>query len=107
VLGGAAHGLSTEDMTEGVASGAVPAPAAAAELPPEMRPLSPADRRAYAERKNAEREGLQRQLNELSARRDAYIKDHAKRGADPGASSFDDAVNHAIEKQGKSFGVRY
>jgi Mg-chelatase subunit ChlD len=100
-------GLAEGDMGGRGAAGVAAAPPAA--LPMEMRTMSEPERKAYADKKKAEREAIQKELTETAKRRDDWIRTHAPaKPATPGAApSFDNVVNGAIEKQAASHGIKY
>jgi hypothetical protein len=75
-----------------------------AKLPEPMRAMTADERRAYVVKKKAEREAVVKQINETSARRDAFLKEHAK---DHKEAGFDDVVKSAIRSQGKDYGLAY
>jgi hypothetical protein len=75
-----------------------------AKLPAPMRAMSIEERKAYVLKKKGEREKVMKEMNEVSTRRDAYLKQRAKDGKEAG---FDDVVTKAISDQGKDFGLAY
>jgi hypothetical protein len=78
----------------------------AAELPPPMVTMTPAQREHFVEEKSAEREKLQKQIAELAQKRDAYIaKERRKRAAGP--ASFDDAVTSTIKTEAQKAGMAF
>jgi von Willebrand factor type A domain-containing protein len=86
------------------------APAAVAAAPPpmlpaEMRTMSTEEKKAYVTKKAGEREHILRQMNEVAAKRDAYIR--AKQKEAGPANAFDDVVDKAISEQAKDYGVKY
>jgi Mg-chelatase subunit ChlD len=74
---------------------------AAEDLPVEMRGMDGAGRKKFVAEKNAERERMQKEINELATRRDAYMKAKAPK------DSFDARVEGTIKSQAASVGVRY
>ena len=74
-------------------------------LPAEARGLGGDERQAWADKKVKEREEVKRQIKDLSAKRDAYLK--AELGKRAHADGFDEVVNKAIEAQAKDFGIKY
>jgi hypothetical protein len=76
------------------------------ELCDEMKKLKPGDRRAYVENKAKERETLQKEIGELSAKRQKHIDEELKKlPKDAGEKSLDDALRGIIREQaqGKGF----
>jgi hypothetical protein len=95
------------DVLEDAASGARPVEELRAEmLPAEMKPMSAPEKKAYVQKKKAERDAILRQMTEVSARRDAYLRE--KEAGRPGrAEGFDSVVTGAISEQGKAYGLAY
>ena len=80
----------------------------ASKLPEPMRTLSPEEKKAFVVKKKAEREEITKQMNEVSARRDAYLKEQsAKDKSGTKADGFDAVVTKAVSEQGKEFGLSY
>ncbi len=75
-----------------------------AKLPENLRAMKPEERKAYVVQKKGEREAILKQMNEVSSRRDAFLKTRAK---DKKEAGFDDVVTRAISDQGKDYGVAY
>ncbi len=71
------------------------------ELPQEMRGMSKAERRAYVDKKKAERAAVQKEIAELSKKRDAYIKEEMSKRGEREKDAFDEAVSGAIRDQAK------
>jgi Mg-chelatase subunit ChlD len=104
-LGGAAD-LDGDDALSGPKGGAGVAAAPSASLPAEMRPMTEAERKAFMDKKKAERKEIQKELVETAKRRDEYLRTHAPAQPSP-TPSFDSAVNGAIEKQASKHGIKY
>lgn len=63
-----------------------------AELPDELKPMKPEERKAFVEKKEAERAQLQTQIGKLAKEREEFLaKENAKRAKDA-SKSLDDAV---------------
>jgi hypothetical protein len=105
----AASGASVDeaDVLESAASGRTDVEELRPELlPAEMKPLSAPEKKAYVQKKKAERDGILRRMKEVSTRRDAYLAEQAAR--EPAREGgFDDVVTGAISEQGKSYGLAY
>jgi len=72
------------------------------ELPEEMRKMTPAERKKYVAAKAAERAEVQKAIQDLSAKRDAYVKaDMAKKGLSEG-KAFDAALRSAVREQAEA-----
>lgn len=98
--------VDESDVLEKAASGAVAVEELKSEmLPGEMRKMSGPEKKAYVEKKKGEREAILKQMNEVSVRRDAYIKDKTKGAARE--DGFDAVVDKAITEQGKDYGLAY
>jgi hypothetical protein len=65
-----------------------------AELPPELRGMSPAQKRAFVAQKKAEREALKARMAELAQKREAFIRQAGRANAD----GKDDDLGQAIEQ---------
>jgi len=74
-------------------------------LPAEMRSMSDGERKAFIEKKRAERAAVAKEISELSARRDAFVKDELKKTKH--ADGFDAVVDKAIEHQAVHYGIKY
>ncbi len=94
-----------DDLKRGVASlDKVPAK----DLPTEMQALGPAERKAYLQRKEAERNRIQARIAELGRQRQAFLDAEAKKRAVGGkGDSFDEKVGEALREQAKRKGIRY
>ncbi|HYF50588.1 MAG TPA: vWA domain-containing protein [Planctomycetota bacterium] len=75
------------------------------ELPEEMKQLGDADRKAFIEKKAAERAEIQKQIDELSKQRTQHIQDELKKaGKEKG---FDNVVLKMLQQQGAKKGIEY
>ena len=80
----------------------------ASELPEELRDLEPGAREAYVEEKAAERQRIQSQIDEVTAKRDAYVKFEQERLAAEGkGDGFDQQVVETIRSQAAAAGIAY
>lgn len=66
-------------------------------LPEEMKKMSKKERKEYIEKKQKEREGIQKKINDLSKERDKYVAEQRKKEA--GADTLDDAIVTAVRSQ--------
>ena len=76
------------------------------ELPAEMQTMTTSEQTAYVEKKQAQRAQVQKQIVELSRKRDAYIQaERAKAGTRRGG--FDTKVVEGLHKQAAKAGIEY
>jgi hypothetical protein len=75
------------------------------ELPEDMKKMTPEEREAHVKKMASEREGLQKQINELTNKRQAYLSEYQKKNPSAADKAFDDAVRGAIRDQAKSKGI--
>ena len=78
-----------------------------AELPAEMQGMSADERKAFVEKKTAERAEVQKELRDLSVARDAFVQTETKKRAEAkGEKSLDDAMVESLKAQAveKGFG---
>lgn len=94
------------DLVDAVQSGKSIAEVPAAELPPEMQALEPAEREAYVREKSERRQNLQREIGELAGERSRYIAAESAKAGD--ARGLDTAIVKGIRDiaaaKGFSFG---
>jgi Mg-chelatase subunit ChlD len=97
------------DLVDAVKEGAIDPDALAEEaLPAEMQAMDAAERREYVERKIAEREEIQAQIDELSRARDAHLRAETEKLAAAGAGDgFDQQVLETIREQAAAKGIAY
>lgn len=66
----------------------------------------PADqRKAYVEAKSAERESIQKQIQDISKKRDQFLREEEKRNPNPANRAFDSAVREMLRQQAASQGI--
>lgn len=92
---------SAGDLVEAVQTGKVKLQELKpAELPEELQKLSEAELKKAVEQKGAERAALQKQIRELSEKRDRFIAEERARQAEAtGKETFDGAVLRAVRQQ--------
>jgi hypothetical protein len=78
----------------------------AEDLPENMQKMSVEERKSYVSQMEQKRAEVQRQVAELSAKRQAYIQEQQKRGG-PGDSAFDAAVRKAMREQAEKKGFSF
>lgn len=76
------------------------------DLPAAMQALPAPQREQYVQQKQQERADLQRQISEVSAEREKFLKDKRAKVAD-GKTALDDAMLAAIREQAKSQGFEF
>jgi len=75
------------------------------ELPEELKKMKPEERTSYLKKKSDERDGIQKQIKELAAKRAKHIDVEAKtKPKDAGEKALDDALKAAIREQAKDKG---
>ena len=75
------------------------------QLPVEMQDMNAEEKRVFIQQKKESREKLNRQIAELSAKRNVYIRDKLAEGG--GTDSFDAQVLKMIQDQARSRGLLY
>lgn len=75
----------------------------AEELPAAVAALPAAEREGYVRQQNAEQAKLNTKLQELSRKRDAYLKEQAEKAPD----SFDEQVFNSVTTSAAKVGVKY
>ena len=95
------------DLLDGINAGKVKlADLKKEELPAEMKDMSETEQKAYVAEKQTRREKVQKQIVELSRKRDAYIRaEQAKSGAK--RDGFDEQVVEGLRKQAAKAGIDY
>ncbi len=76
-----------------------------AELPEEMKKMTPDGRVAYVAKKRAEREETQEKLKSLAAARDKFVAEKSK--SDASESTLGKAVSTAVREQAEKKGVQF
>ncbi len=76
-----------------------------ADLPEEMKKMTPAERVAYVEKKRTEREELQKKIKSLAEERDKFIAEKSK--SDAKESTLGKAVTTAVREQAEKKGVTF
>ena len=85
------------DLVDAVKNGlADPAKLDKDRLPPEMQKMAPAERKAYVERQAATRAEVQKQIQDLSAERDKYVKEEMARKGLGEDKAFDAVLRAAV-----------
>src|SRR5262249_43203941 len=75
-----------------------------AELCEELRKLKPAERVALVKKKLAERDGIQKEIAELSKKRAEFLERQTKKDPKLGDKAFDEAVRAALRDQARKKG---
>lgn len=93
------------DLCDAVESGAITLnKLAPKDLPAEMKTMNKDQQVRYVEGKTKERKHLQKQIAELSGKRDAYVAAQRKKAAADLGHTINDALTDAIRAQGKMKG---
>jgi hypothetical protein len=72
-----------------------------------LRKLAPAERRPWLEAKRAERAALRARIQELTGKRDAFVREEvARKGLDDG-KALDRALKDAIRQQAAAAGFTF
>jgi antitoxin component of MazEF toxin-antitoxin module len=77
------------------------------ELPEEMRKMTPAEREAHVRKKAAERAEIQKQIQEMAAKRDQFIKEETQKKGLTGDKAFETAVRESVVKQAQDKGFAF
>ena len=105
--GGRTNLLGQNELVDGVASGTIKLDELdEAELPAALKPMAPEEQKAYVAGLAGERAELRRQISELSADRDDYLK---KKVEEAGGfkDSLDQKIYEAVADQAKEAGLEY
>jgi hypothetical protein len=78
-----------------------------AELPEELRKLQPAEREAFVKAKQAQRQAIQKQIDELAAKRQAHLVEEMKKVQQKGQSGLDLPLYETIKAQAGRKGIHY
>lgn len=76
-----------------------------AELCEELRKLTPPQRVEYVKNKLKERETIQKQVNELNAKREAYLRTEMQKQASDPTRGLDRALRETLKTQAKAKGI--
>jgi hypothetical protein len=77
------------------------------QLPDEVRKLPAAERKAFVEKKGAQRKELQAKIKELAQKRQAYIDEESKKQKLDDGSALDKAVKESLTTQAKQKGFKF
>ena len=80
---------------------------AEAELPENMRKMKPAERKAYVERQSKRRLAIQKEIVQLSAKRDAHVKKEMSRRGLSERASLDSALRSAVRVQAEKKNFKF
>jgi hypothetical protein len=75
------------------------------ELPEEMKKMTPEERKAHLEKMSAEREKLQKQIQEKAVERQKFIDEEMKKSGMSADKSFDEAVRKMLKAQAEKKGM--
>jgi Mg-chelatase subunit ChlD len=105
--GGKANLLGDNELVDGVASGTIKLDELDANVLPEaLKPMAPAEQKAYVAQLAGERADLQRQIRDLAEDRDDYLK---KKVEEAGGfkDSLDQKIYDAVAEQAGKAGLEY
>ncbi len=105
-MGGAGGGAALDLVSAYEASPGDLAKVNESALPEEMRKMSPEQRKAYLDKKVAERKAAQAKLDELNKKRAAHLAEETKR-APARAKSLDSEVFESVRESASKIGVAY
>jgi hypothetical protein len=75
------------------------------ELNAELKKMTPEEREKHVKELLVKRSDIQKQINELNTKRQAYITEQAKKNPSKTDKAFDDAVKGALREQAKGKGL--
>lgn len=75
------------------------------ELCDELKKLKPEEREAYVKKMAEKRDAIQKQIVELSKKRDAYIAEETKKNPSKGDKAFDAALRATVREQAAGKGI--
>jgi hypothetical protein len=76
------------------------------ELSDELKKMKPEEREKYVKDMLAKREDLQKQILELSQKRDEFLREKAKKNPSKEDRVFDEAVRGALREQAAAKGIK-
>jgi hypothetical protein len=77
------------------------------ELPEELQKLKPAEREDLVKSRQAQRQAIQKQIDELAAKRQAHLVEEMKKTALKGQSNLDLPLYDCIKEQAARKGIKY
>jgi len=77
------------------------------QLPENMQAMTADQRRAYVDEMGSKRSGLQSEIQELSQKRDAFVRDEMKKRSLDDSNAFDNVIRRAIRAQATAKGFRF
>jgi hypothetical protein len=75
------------------------------DLTPELKKLTPEQRVALVKEMGEKRIAMQKQIEELTAKRDLFLREETKRNPNPALRAFDQAIRETLQIQGKAKGI--
>jgi hypothetical protein len=76
------------------------------ELSDELKKMTPEQRVKYVKDMTAKREGLQKEITELTTKRDGFIREEVKRNPNAAQRAFDTAIRETLRIQAGQRGIR-
>lgn len=77
-----------------------------AQLPPDMQKMNEGERKAFIEKKSTERAEIQKQIQELGVKREAYLKTELEKQNKSG-TGLDEAVKNSLRRQAEKKGFTF
>jgi uncharacterized protein YegL len=97
-----------KELVDDVANGRVQtANIKEAELPEDLRKLKPAEREELVKKRQAERQAIQKQIDELAAKRQAHLVSELEDAQQKGQSNLDQPIYETIKAQAGKKGIQY
>ena len=78
-----------------------------ADLPEPMRGMTPAERKSYIDEQAAKRAQIQKQIAELTAKRQTFVQAEMKKMAVDDSKAFDSAIRRAVRQQAEAKGLEF
>lgn len=77
------------------------------ELPSDMKGMNQKERQAYLDAKAKDRQRIQKEIQDLSKQREAYVDSELKKSGAKTDASFDTQVLNTLKEQGEKKGIRF
>jgi hypothetical protein len=105
---GAKNFLGSQELVNDVASGRVDLAAVKeAELPAELKAMTAKERQVYVAARGAKRQALQKKIDELAGKRQAFIEEKVKQEAGSRSDSLDAQIYRCIQIQAAEKDIQY
>lgn len=77
------------------------------DLPKEMKGMTKEEKLKYIEKKSKEREDIQKQIKELSEKRDSFMKEEIKKQGLDNSKGFDEVIKKTVTEQAEKKGYKF